>query len=239
MNTSSIDNGYWLYAGSCDAPESPRILTRTEKGQALTHLEMDVNLASLLHTVVTSSTEDEIAEQDTAFERTKPTREQEKAGLFATFSYAKVIHSGSEGEEVLVEYPPVKVKVQHTTDEIRYKLANEQIPGSFDIAENLNVTGSVNAAKDLRVAGTGSFDGDVYIVGNLYVNGVMFGNLSRQEYHPTEMSLDTYPEPARRVEPKKGVRSGTSKYYTQEEVDQMLQNLREELLREIHGPEEK
>ena len=237
MNSGSIDNGYWMYLGSCEAPESPRILTRTEKGQALTHLEMDVNLASLLHTVVTSSTGDEIAEQDTTFERTKPTREQEKAGLFATFSYAAVKHGEGEDEQILVQYPPVMVKVQHTTDEIRYKLANEQIPGSFDIAENLNVTGSVNAAKDLRVAGTGSFDGDVYIVGNLYVNGVMFGNLSRQEYHPTTESLQTYPQPyERKGEP---VETGERpEYYTREQVDQLLQNLRDELLREIYGPEE-
>lgn len=273
MNSSSIDNGYWMYLGSCEPPTSPRILTRTEKGQALTHLEMDVNLASFLHTLVTSSVGDPFAdtehseENDVFYERRKPTREEEKEGLFATFSYAKVVHSGSDGEEVLVEYDPIKIKIQHTTDEIRYKLSNELIPGTLDIAEDFHVTGSIfthqdikaegnaeisgtTATDNLQVQSSGKIMGDLYINGNLYVNGVMFGNLSRQEYHPTEDSLVDYPYPYdRQVGPPTprggGLRStkpedsNSPKFYTQEEVDQMLQSLREELLSEIHGKTEK
>ena len=45
---AEVDNcGYWKYLGESEVPSSPRVLTRAEKGQALTHLEMDFNLASL------------------------------------------------------------------------------------------------------------------------------------------------------------------------------------------------
>lgn len=244
------DCGHWKYLGESNPPEEPRVLTRAEKNQALTHLEMDVNLASLIHTVETSSAGSELAEntadQDTFFERKKPSRSDEMAGLFATFSYAAIKHGEGEEEETIVQYDPVVVKVQHTTDEIRYKLSNEQIPGSFDVQEDLHVTGSIfatnlSASKDLRVSGTGSFDGDVYIVGNLYVNGVMFGNLNQQAYHPTQESLETYAQPYQRQEAVEGSRgvSAPVQYYTREEVDQLLQNLREELLREIHGQTER
>lgn len=256
MNSSSIDNGYWMYLGSCEEPTSPRILTRTEKGQALTHLEMDVNLASLLHTLETSSIGDSFAdtehseENDVFYERRKPTREEEMEGLFATFSYAKVMHSGSE--EALVEYPPIKIKIQHTTDEIRYKLSNEIIPGTLDIAEDFHVTGSIFAAqntsvsgnlevagdanvKSLQVQSSGKVKGNLYIDGNLYVNGVMFGNLSRQEYHPTTESLDHYAEPYERSGSSVQSVPSEPRYYTKAEVDQMLADLRAELLAEIHG----
>lgn len=230
--------GYWKYLGDSEAPGEPRVLTRAEKGQALTHLEMDVNLASLFHKLNTSSADSTFSESesvdDTYFNTRKPTREQEMAGLFATFSYAAVKQSGSEGEEILVQYPPQVVKVQHTTDEIRYKLADEQIPGYFDIKDDLNVTGSVVTQKDLRVAGTGSIDGDVYIKGNLYVHGVIFGNISQPEYNTPEYA-QTYQEDTEEGQSAIPNFSGTRNYYTKAEVDQMLANLREELLREIHG----
>ena len=213
-----INCGYWMYLGNSDAPENPRILTRAEKGQALTHLEMDVNLASLLHTAKTSSegssfTPEEYSEgTDVYFEGHKPTRKEEMEGLFATFSYAPIKQGEGESEEVLVQYEPIKVKVQHTTDEIRYKLSNELIPGTLDIAEDFRVTGSafvkenvsvsgnlnvahdsntntlnVNSSSvfrgDVRALGTASFDGDVYVKGKLYVNGVLYGNLAQPGYN--------------------------------------------------------
>lgn len=197
------DCGYWKYLGTGSAPENPRVLTRAEKGQALTHLEMDVNLASLIHTAVTSSESStftpEEQETDVYFEAHKPTREEEMAGMFATFSYAPIKQGEGESEEILVQYDPIMVKVQHTTDEIRYKLSNEQIPGTLGIDEDFSVTGSAFVSQaleatsikvnetaeieDLRVNGTSSVSGDLYVEGNLYVNGVMFGNLSQPAYN--------------------------------------------------------
>lgn len=213
-----INCGYWMYLGESEAPESPRVLTRAEKGQALTHLEMDVNLASLIHKAVTSSEESSFTPEehsettDIYFEGHKPTRKEEMEGLFATFSYAPIKQGEGESEEVLVQYDPIMIKVQHTTDEIRYKLSNELIPGTLDIAEDFRVTGSVFVSesafilgnldvshdinadtlnvnssasfqKDIRVAGTASIDGDVYVNGNLYVNGVLYGNLANPGYN--------------------------------------------------------
>lgn len=366
---AEVDNcGYWKYLGESEVPSSPRVLTRAEKGQALTHLEMDFNLASLFHKLNTSSEGSEfdpeefqpgeayetasvwnfsstpwvtllgntvnqgtktqwtveldgleystgtsqskwdqrdgatyiqtegsgneanrrflfnapnsgtltvvaanssesgagraIAVKDVTghiqfseevpqsyntssfvfenipagpvyvysagslrfygltfeynteetpvdiyFETHKPTREEEMEGLFATFSYAPIIN----GTESIVQNPPQVIKIQHTTDEIRYKLANEEIPGSFSIREDFKVSGSSYVENDsivkgniscsndiesktlyvsdsaevkkLRVKGTASFDGDVNIEGNLYVNGILFGNLSQPGYN--------------------------------------------------------
>lgn len=259
----------------------PRILTRCEKGQALTHLEMDFNLASLFHKLNTSSvgapwTPEENASGsgsgvDVYFERHKPTREEEMEGLFATFSYAPVVN----GSQSVIQNPFQTIKIQHTTDEIRYKLSNERIPGTLDIEEDFHVTGSIftqqNAvisgnvvskkdtttktlhvesssvfAGDVRVAGTQSIDGDLYIVGNLYVNGVLFGNISRPEYNTPDYAEShstlgpveepVIPQLALAASPKSNsTKNSSTKFYTQDEVDQMLANLREELLAEIHG----
>lgn len=304
------DCGYWKYLGEGDVPKvtgsmkpidpkqldyghqplteythsfsTPRVLTRCEKGQALTHLEMDFNLASLLHKLNTSSkgapwTSEENAEDgdtsgtDVYFERHKPTREEEMEGLFATFSYAPVVNSSS----TVIQNPFQTIKIQHTTDEIRYKLSNERIPGTLDIEEDFHVTGSIftqqNAvisgnvvskkdtttktlhvesssvfAGDVRVAGTQSIDGDLYIVGNLYVNGVLFGNISRPEYNTPDYAEShstlgpveepVIPQLALAASPKSNsTKNSSTKFYTQDEVDQMLANLREELLAEIHG----
>jgi len=206
--------GYWKYLGESEVPSSPRILTRAEKGQALTHLEMDFNLASLFHELNTSSKGSEFKPEesqegsDVYFERHKPTREEEMEGLFATFSYAPIVN----GTESIVQNPPQIIKIQHTTDEIRYKLANEEIPGTLGVKEDFNVSGSSYVENDsivkgnitcsgdiesktlfvsksaevgdsLRVKGTASFDGNVNIEGNLYVNGILFGNLSQSGYN--------------------------------------------------------
>lgn len=306
---AELDNcGYWKYLGESDVPKEsgsikaidtaslwpgvepvdveaseshsvPRILTRAEKGQALTHLEMDFNLASLFHKLNTSSVEapwsgEELDENsDAYFNRHKPSRAEEMKGMFATFSYAPVVN----GTQSVIQNGFQTIKIQHSTDEIRYKLSNERIPGTLDIEEDFHVTGSSFVAGnsylggstfitgnlsvvqdtqtntlyvtsssvfggDLRVAGTSSFDGDLYVVGNLYVNGVLFGNLSQKAYktpnyaEPVIRGLDPVgpPQP-----PFLGAASPQNsenlEYYTKAEVDQMLADLRAELLAEIHG----
>ena len=163
----------------------------------------------------------DIAEgSDVYFEVDKPSRDQEKAGLFVTFSYAPV----KVGDQTIIQNPFQTVKVQHTTDEIRYKLANEQIPGTLHVREDFHVTGSsfvvgdsmvsgtlhvregidctgsvtcsneINAralqinqsasiSQSLTVEGTGSFMNNVYISGNLYVHGLIYGNISHYGYN--------------------------------------------------------
>lgn len=182
--------GYWLYLGANDVPKAdgfikeidpaqldyghralsnytesqstPRILTRAEKGQALTHLEMDFNLASLFHKLNTSSLgapwtpeENSGSEEgygiDVYFERHKPTRAEEMAGMFATFSYAPVTLPGGQ---TIIQNGFQTVKIQHTTDEIRYKLSNEMIPGTLDIEEDFHVSGSAFVSGDLYVSGS-------------------------------------------------------------------------------------
>ena len=320
---AELDNcGYWKYLGESDVPKAegkikpidpeqlwpgvepinteaseshsvPRILTRAEKGQALTHLEMDFNLASLFHKLNTSSVgapwdEEELDENsDAYFNLHKPSREEEMKGMFATFSYAPVVN----GTGSVIQNAFQTIKIQHSTDEIRYKLSNECIPGTLDIAEDFHVTGSSFIAGnsylsgstfitgnlsvvqdtqtntlyvtsssifggDLRAEGTSSFRGDVYVVGNLYVNGVLFGNLSQKAYKTSD-----YAEPINRkgiqveerpsgslIDPQipssslfasSPVTVSEKDYYTKAEVDQMLADLRIELLAEIHGQTQK
>lgn len=214
IDPAQLDYGHEPLAEYTESHSTPRVLTRAEKGQALTHLEMDFNLASLFHKLNTSSAGSEFEpeeygeDRDVYFERHKPTRAEEMAGMFATFSYAPVCNGSSS----IIQNAFQTVKVQHTTDELRYKLSNEMIPGTLDIAEDFHVTGSsfikenlsvsgnakialdtetntlcVNSSSvlkgEVRVEHTASFAGDVYIEGNLYVNGVMFGNLSNAAYN--------------------------------------------------------
>lgn len=297
---AELDNcGYWKYLGENDVPKSegkikptdpeqlwpgikpvdtniseshsvPRILTRAEKGQALTHLEMDFNLASLFHKLNTSSaessfTEDELGDTggDAYFNLHKPSRAEEMEGMFATFSYAPIVN----GTQSIIQNGFQTIKIQHTTDEIRYKLSNECIPGTLDIAEDFHVTGSTFVAGnsylkgstsitgnlsvvqdtqtntlyvtsssvfggDLRAEGTSSFRGDVYVVGNLYVNGVLFGNLSQKAYKTSNYAESVVREG---TESTVAGKTSTREYYTKAEVDQMLASLRAELLAEIHG----
>lgn len=216
IDPDQLDYGHEPLSEYTESHSTPRILTRLEKGQALTHLEMDFNLASLFHKLNTSSVaepsgststtysfspEEFSAENDVYFESHKPTRAEEMRGLFATFSYAPIVN----GNQTFIQNPFQTIKIQHTTDEIRYKLSNERIPGTLDIAEDFRVTGSAIINQDcrvkgnvsasyldvtkaanlneLRTKGTASFDGDVYVKGNLYINGILFGNLSQPEYN--------------------------------------------------------
>lgn len=100
---------------------------------------------------------------DIYFERHKPTRQEEHGGLFTTFSYAPV----KNGTSSIIQNPFQTIKTQHTTDEIRYKLANEQIPGTLDIREDFNVTGSAFVAEDLFVTGSIHVAESVTITGSL------------------------------------------------------------------------
>ena len=193
--------GNWKYLGEDAAPAEPRILTRAEKNQALTHFEMDVNLASLLHTVEVSST----GELPSITE--KPSREEEINGMYLTFSYAPVLSNGEE----LVHYSSSIVKVRNSTDEIRYMLSNETVPGTLDIQEDFHVSGSSFVDQDecvggnlivsgnsetdtLQVNKSAVVDGNLFISGNIYVNGVMFGNIAQKEYNS-----EGYAEPYERT----------------------------------------
>lgn len=212
------NNGYWIYSGSSEVPVEPRIFTRCEKNQALTHLEMDFNLASLLHTA-------ELSDASISVEpcTEKPTREEELAGLYVTLSYAPILNPNGEPE---AQNDPVIVKVQHTTDEILYKISDEEVPGNLGISGSLyvsesarikalSVEQSASIGGDFRVDKTASFDGDVYILGNLYVHGASYGNLSQPEY-----KSPNHAEPL-------------EQFYTKEQVDDMIDQLRQELLGRI------
>lgn len=184
----ATESGYWKYLGSSEAPDSPRILTRAEKNQALTHLEMDFNLASLVHTVETNSVDD--------------SNENDYGAVYATFSYAPILN---EEGGVEVQNDPVTIQIKPSLNEILETIANETIPGSLTTRDDLIVSGSVfsengvrgyrgqfddleveksaSFKQNVRVEGSASFDGDVYIKGNVYINGVLFGNLSQSAYN--------------------------------------------------------
>lgn len=104
-------------------------------------------------------------EKDVYYNLHKPTRDEEKAGLFATFSYAPV----KVGTQTIIQNPFQTIKVQHTTDEIRYKLANEQVPGTLHIRQNFYVTGSSYMREDLTVLGSVHVSESVDIRNSLYV----------------------------------------------------------------------
>ena len=109
--------------------------------------------------------EEENPDKDAYYNLRKPTRAQEKAGLFATFSYAPI----KVGNQTIIQNPFQTIKVQHTTDEIRYKLANEQIPGTLHIRQNFYVTGSSYMREDLTVLGSTHVSESVDIRNSLYV----------------------------------------------------------------------
>ena len=195
--------GFYLYKGECGFPESPEILTRIEKGQALTHAEMDFNLASLLHTASFSEkSEVEITPDDPRAVAGKESiqsskRTEETENLHATLHYAGIV----EGEEVLVQNKDISFQIQHTTDEILEKVANERIPGTLDVADNLTTTGSLfvvgdstiegseyvsgssDIGEDLHVHRNAEVEKSVRIRGDLIVDGVIYGNISSEEYH--------------------------------------------------------
>lgn len=180
--------GFYLYKGECEnLPESPAILTRIEKGQALSHVEMDFNVASLLHTA--SLTEAKEAEEITladweAFsdgaknQKLQEKRAKEWEGLEVEFGYVPIVENGSqktvakdgvvdfevEGDE-LARNKPIHYRNRNSTTEILEKVADERIPGDLDIQKTLYVSESVHAREN------GHIEGNLYVTGSTYITG--------------------------------------------------------------------
>lgn len=176
QNTTEF--GYYRYLGETRPPENPRILTRLEKGQALTHLEMDVNLCSLFHTLDTGSVDaygrtllvrgDEQANSvypDIAYSIDKITKKDdvEKAldTLYAKFHYAPCLN-GEEGDKHF-HYASASIKVQHTIPEILYMISDEEIPGNLNISESFAVSASSDFRGDVRMQSELRTTGSTYI----------------------------------------------------------------------------
>lgn len=177
-----------LYLGEAEFPKSPRVLTRVEKGQALTHAEADFNLGSLLHTASFSKAP-QTFEQEGLTEEQQEKRRLEQAGMYVTLSYAPIEKSG----EILNQNKDIIVKVQHGTDEILEKIANECVPGTLDIKNDLTARENLKVEKDVIVKNnlqtkTGnvtedfSVSKDLHVHGNVYCDGTIYGNISTVPY---------------------------------------------------------
>lgn len=177
-----------LYLGTTEFPESPKVLTRVEKGQALTHAEADYNLGSLLHTASVSKAPEEY-EKEGLTEIQKEKRRLEQAGMFVTLSYAPILKNGS----TLKQNDNIELKVQHSTDEVLEKIANECVPGTLDIKNDLTARENLKVEKDVIVKNnlqtkTGnvtedfSVSKDLHVHGNVYCDGTIYGNISTVPY---------------------------------------------------------
>lgn len=174
MKELDIDNSYPIrssnYLAESYVPKAPTVLTRFEKGQSLSHAEMDTNLTSLLHTASFSSSADYTG---------KPIKEAN----YCTLHYAS--QSLADGEEPTVCRGSITFQCMPSADDVRKKLADEEIPGTLRIAESLTVSGSseligdVKARSNLNVRGNTAIaenlevTGSVRIVGSLYVNDII------------------------------------------------------------------
>lgn len=124
------------YSGSTQVPGEPRIFTRFEKGQALSHAEMDANLTSLFHTASISETS------------------SIKEAQYVTLHYAPQYLIDGSTESITRN--PVQFQNTPSADDIRFKLANETVPGNLDVSQSLQV-------------------GDnLYVSGTLFVNRVIY-----------------------------------------------------------------
>lgn len=177
-----------LYLGTTEFPESPKVLTRVEKGQALTHAEADYNLGSLLHTASVSKAPEEY-EKEGLTEIQKEKRRLEQAGMFVTLSYAPILKNGS----TLKQNDSIELKVQHSTDEVLEKIAGECVPGTLDIKNDLTARENLKVEKDVIVKNnlqtkTGnvtedfSVSKDLHVHGNVYCDGTIYGNISTVPY---------------------------------------------------------
>lgn len=179
MSGSAVTEfGYFRYLGEVTPPENPRILTRLEKGQALTHLEMDVNLCSLFHTLSTGSVDaygrklltvgDEVAEgvyPESAYSLDYVTKKDYAVSasdnLYALFHYAPCLN-GTEGDKQF-HYASASIKVQHSIPEILYMVSDEEIPGNLNIRDNFNVSGSSDFRGKVKMQSEARISGSTYI----------------------------------------------------------------------------
>lgn len=102
---------------------------------------------------------------DVYFERHKPTRDEEHNGLFATFSYAPV----KNDKDTIIQNGFQTIKIQHTSDEVRYKLANERVPGTLDVREDFHVSGSTFVFNDVFVTGSTHIEQDLHVTHSVWV----------------------------------------------------------------------
>lgn len=212
---------YTVYDGNVISTSStvPSILTRLHKGQALTHLEMDFNLASLYHTLSLSPAAEYSGDNPYLKKRA-----EEQEGMWVYMHYAPILIG--EDNQVRYQNQCNRFKVKETTDETLLKLKGESIPGHFGVAEDLWVTGSGYVYRDLSVSGStnvlgnGSYSGsfavqnhtrtntlwvtasagigslgvresasigqDLYVKGNVFVDGVIYGDVRHKEYFQGE-----------------------------------------------------
>jgi len=144
--------GYKLYKGVTGSmvevlPTSPKVLMRLEKGQALTHLEMDNNLGSLYHTgsIVPRT------EYTGSWEKEK--YDEYDRDQYLRLDYAPITET-LDGEVETHQYSSSYVKLHKSIPEILTGIANEEVPGNLNISGGLFVTESSKYLKNLRVEGT-------------------------------------------------------------------------------------
>ena len=177
-----------LYLGETEFPKSPRVLTRIEKGQALTHAEADFNVGSLIHTASFSKAPSTFEQEGLSKEQLEK-RRLEQAGMYVTLSYAPIV----KNEEILNQNADILVKVQHSTDEILEKISNECVPGTLDIQDDLTARSNLIVQKDATVQGNVqansgnitedfSVSKDLYVHGDIYCDGTVYGNISTKPY---------------------------------------------------------
>ena len=117
-----IDNS--LYKGTSEVPDIPVIFTRFEKGQALTHAEMDTNLTSLIHTC--------------SLEPAKTVKDAE----YVTLQYAS--QSTTDGREPSFCRPGIRFQTMPSNVDVLNRLANETVPGNLTIKNDLWVSGTLH-----------------------------------------------------------------------------------------------
>lgn len=177
-----------LYLGETEFPKSPRVLTRVEKGQALTHAEADFNVSSLIHTASFSKAPATFEQEGLSKEQLEK-RRLEQAGMYVTLSYAPIV----KNEETLNQNADIPIKIQHSTDEILEKIANECVPGTLDVQDDLTARSNLIVQKDATIQGNiqansgnvtedFSVSKDLYVHGDIYCDGTVYGNISTKPY---------------------------------------------------------
>lgn len=135
------------YRGGTVVPDNPVVFTRFEKGQALTHAEMDTNLTSLLHTCSVSAS-------------------SIKEGDFILLEYASQSLEDGQIPEFVRE--PIKIQTSPSAQQVVEKIANEIIPGNLGVSGSVDITNNLTVGKDLQIGE------DLWVSGTLHVNKVIY-----------------------------------------------------------------